>query len=203
MATLNMQSSSELTLPNMASAPRPKKIRPSAEARLKPARRREEVDVVRPREVPNRGRKKGGLQARTDERVKRREREVSLHEERENRKASASEQEDEAKVLEEGPVIQESCQPCSPRATATADSPVHELRLLVSLLPPPRHARVTTLEHPSARQVDTHKEDADDPESPRYAARLDESGKDHCEESSAYSCAGVDESGPALVSDWS
>lgn len=70
IATLNMQSSSELTLPNMASAPRPKKIRPSAEARLKPARRRDEVEVERPSEVPKSGRKKGGLMKRNVQRAK-------------------------------------------------------------------------------------------------------------------------------------
>lgn len=64
-ATVMSESTIELTLPNRLSAVRPKQIRPIAEARLNPARRSEDVVVLRPIEVPKSGRKNGGLQRGT------------------------------------------------------------------------------------------------------------------------------------------
>lgn len=105
IATLKRQSTSELTLPRSASAPRPKKIRPSAEARLKPARSRDEVEVERPMEVPKRGRKNGGLDEERVSILRAKGREKDQHKEGEEGHGSAAEKKDEAEILEERPVV--------------------------------------------------------------------------------------------------
>jgi hypothetical protein len=54
---------SELTLPSMASAPKPNEMRPQAEAKFQPASRNEDDDGVRSIEVPKIGMKKGGTRS--------------------------------------------------------------------------------------------------------------------------------------------
>lgn len=61
MATEPRQRTRVFILPRRESAKRPKATRPNAEAKLKPARMRDDVEEDKPIELPKMGRKNGGL----------------------------------------------------------------------------------------------------------------------------------------------